>query len=54
MEKGANKSEVAALTMWEIRPLEFIFVCISNRVAKDEKEPINNNYIYDVKSKNLR
>lgn len=28
---GMNKTEVAALTMWEMRPLEFIFVCISNR-----------------------
>lgn len=47
------KTEVAITTMWEMRPLEFLLVCISNR--PDTKDgPANNNYVADVKTKTIR
>ena len=39
--------------MWEMRPLEFLFVCISNRPNTKQGSP-NNNYIVDVKKKSIR
>lgn len=41
--------------MWEMRPNEFMLVCISNRTEPTIKgEPINNNYVWDVKENNMR
>lgn len=51
--QGMAKTEVAVTTMWEMRPLEFMLVCISNRPATEEG-PANNNYIADVKTKTIR
>ena len=47
------KTEVAITTMWEMRPLEFLMVCISNR-ADTKDGPPNNNYVADVKTKTIR
>lgn len=46
---GQNKCEVAITTLWEMTPGIFMFVCISNR-----KDDANNNYVCDVKTKQIR
>lgn len=46
---GMNKTELAITTMWEMRPKEFMMVCITNR-AEDK----NNNYVCDTNSGVIR
>lgn len=48
-----NKTEVAITTMWEMTPLVFLLVCISNRPEGPNGIP-NNNYIADVEKKIIR
>ena len=39
--------------MWEIRPYEFMLVCISNR-PENEDDPPNNNYVLNVNTHEIR
>lgn len=51
--QGLNKCEVAITTMWEMRPNEYLLVCISNR-TEPKDGPINNNYVWDVSANTMR
>lgn len=48
-----NKVQCALKTMWEIRPFEYLLVCDTDR-SKPEEGPINNNYVVDVRTGNVR
>ena len=48
-----SKVLVSMITMWEMRPFEFLFVTVTNRPSIKEESP-NNNYIVDVRNKQIR
>lgn len=54
--EGLNKCEVAITTAWEMRPNEYLLVCISNRTKPTEstQEAVNNNYVWNVQENSMR
>jgi hypothetical protein len=40
--------------MWEMTPLKFMLVCVSNLSNNSEPEKVNNNFVFTAKDQNLR